>query len=305
MRRIATCVAALLAIHTIALAQFRVAVEAVRVDALVTDGRRVVSGLTTTDFEVRDRGVLQQIDTIDYAEAPLSVMLVLDVSASVEGQALAHLKDAASAVVQLMKPADRAALLTFNSTLRLACDWTDDHGRLGDAIAQVEGAGSTTLHDAVSAALVLRDPAQGRALVLVFSDGADTASWLPGGHVVDVARRHDAVVYGVVVRSVRSSRFGYRVDFRSGIQPPFQRASEAKLEQPFLEGLSEETGGSVLYAERTEELRERFEQIVTEFRSRYLLTFTARGVDAPGWHPLDVKLKGKRGKVTARKGYLR
>lgn len=76
------------------------------------------------------------------------------------------------------------------------------------------------------------------------------------------------------------------MDFTSGSQPPFQPAPEAKLEQPFLESLADETGGRVVHAERTEEPRERFEHIVTELRSRYLLTFTARGVEAPGWHPM-------------------
>ena len=52
-------------------------------------------------------------------------------------------------------------------------------------------------------------------------------------------------------------------------------------------------------------LRREFARIVTEFRTRYLLTYTPRGVDAGGWHPIDVKLKNKKGKVTARRGYSR
>jgi hypothetical protein len=46
-------------------------------------------------------------------------------------------------------------------------------------------------------------------------------------------------------------------------------------------------------------------QIVTEFRTRYLITYTPRGVDRGGWHPIEVKLKNKPGKITARRGYLR
>ena len=42
-----------------------------------------------------------------------------------------------------------------------------------------------------------------------------------------------------------------------------------------------------------------------EFRSRYLLTYVPRGVDARGWHGIDVKLRGKNGNVRARRGYLR
>jgi hypothetical protein len=78
------------------------------------------------------------------------------------------------------------------------------------------------------------------------------------------------------------------------------------LMQPFMSALAEETGGKYINAERTARLRETFAEIVREFRSRYLLTYTPRGVDAGGWHPIEVKLKaGRRGKVTARRGYLR
>ena len=49
----------------------------------------------------------------------------------------------------------------------------------------------------------------------------------------------------------------------------------------------------------------RFAQIVNEFRSRYLLTYTPSGVEPGGWHALDVRLKGTKGKIQARRGYLR
>ena len=75
--------------------------------------------------------------------------------------------------------------------------------------------------------------------------------------------------------------------------------------EPFLNALAEETGGKYIDAKRSDRLRETFVTIVTEFRSRYLLTYTPQGVDAGGWHPIDVRLKSKKGKVTARRGYMR
>ena len=102
---------------------FRVSVDAVRVDVLVLDGNRPVGGLTAADFELSDSGVAQRIDAITFEDVPLSVMLALDASGSVRGAPLEHLKDAAAAVTGLLKPGDRAALLTFaeevDSVLRL------------------------------------------------------------------------------------------------------------------------------------------------------------------------------------------
>ncbi len=141
--------------------------------------------------------------------------------------------------------------------------------------------------------------------MLIFSDGDDTASWLPGQAVIDVARRNDAVVYSVGLRHGDVQRPGYRVDFLSGIQPHVPNVPEYLLMEPFLSALAEETGGKYVDAEQSDRLRETFVRIVTEFRSRYLLTYTPQGVDAGGWHPIEVRLKTKKGKVTARRGYVR
>lgn len=98
---------------------------------------------------------------------------------------------------------------------------------------------------------------------------------------------------------------GYRLDFRSGLQEPIRPAKPETLMEPFLEALAAETGGKVLNAERSDQLQQAFVKIVKEFRSRYLITYTPRGVDAGGWHPIEVTLKGRKGTITARKGYLR
>jgi VWFA-related protein len=303
---------ALLLVAAVALAAFgqrqtfRVGVEAVRVDVLAIDGSRPIGGLTAGDFELRDSGVVQQIVSAAFEDAPLSVMLALDTSRSVQGTPLAHLKDAAAAAVALLAPRDRGALLTFSSELDLRADWSADHHLLAAAIADATAAGATSLHDAAYAALTLRDTDPGRTLVLLFSDGQDTMSWLPGQTVIGIAQRTDAVVYGIGLRTVETPDVpGFRVDFRSGLQPDIPNVPAAVLMQSFLTALAAETGGKYLEAEGAQQLRETFVQVITEFRSRYVLTYVPRGVESTGWHPIEVKLKGRRGKVIARRGYLR
>ena len=284
---------------------FRVGVEAVRVDVLVTDGNRPVAGLKAEDFELRDRGVVQDVTTATLEEVPLSVMLVFDTSGSVEGEPLVHLKQAATALVRLLKPADRAALLTFSADLTLQAPWTGDRTTLEQAVNSVSASGGTGLHDAAYTALTLRDEHAGRPLILIFSDGEDTVSWLPGTRVIDAARRSDAVVYTVGLHPPGGPVAGYRIDFRAGLQLDIPPLVPEILMQPFLPALAEETGGKYVAADRSAELQHAFVQIVNEFRTRYLLTYTPRGVDTPGWHPIEVKVKGRRLRVTARRGYQR
>lgn len=283
---------------------FRVGVEAVRVDVLVTDGNRPVAGLSASDFALRDRGVPQRIDSVVFEDVPLNVMLVLDTSDSVKGEVLATLKQAAAAVAQLLTPNDRSSLLTFAGHQTLRVPWTSDHSRVERALAKTEAGGATALHDASYSALTARESGTGRALILVFSDGDDTASWLPGHRVIEIARRTEVVAYAVGLGSGGPAIPGFHVDFISGLQDGLQSPPEL-VRIPFLEALAHETGGRYYANESSQRLRDRFIEIVTEFRSRYLLTYTPRDVEALGWHPIEVEVKGRRARVTARRGYVR
>jgi Ca-activated chloride channel homolog len=284
--------------------QFRSGVDAVRVDVLVTDGRRPVAGLTTADFEIRDSGVVQTIEAVAIADIPISMMVALDLSQSVKGDTLAQLKKGVDAALAALEPRDRAALVTFSSDVRLRHDWTGAVDELRAAVSALGAAGGTSLWDAAFTALTLHDPTPTvRRLVLVFSDGDDTSSWLPRGSVIEKARRTDAVVYSVEMTSGRTA--GRRLlRYRSGVELAASDRT-AWIESGFLKELAEATGGDTYTTTNAGDLRQAFTKILTEFRTRYLLTYSPQGVDKAGWHPIEVKLKARKGKVTARRGYLR
>ena len=294
---------ALAAATTLAQApQFRSGVDAVRVDVLVTDGRRPVAGLAPEDFELKDSGVVQSIAAVALADVPVSVMVALDVSASVKGQALDELKRGVASAIAALEPRDRAALLTFSSDVRLRHDWSGEFDPLKATVNDLRGAGGTSLWDATFAALTFSDPTPTvRRLVLVFSDGEDTSSWLPRGSVIEKAGRTDVVVYSVEMRTAAPQR---RLRYRSGIELS-KSDRTAWIESPFLRELADATGGDALVTTHAGDLRQAFSRILTEFRTRYLLTYSPSGVDESGWHPIEVKLKNRKGKVTARRGYLR
>lgn len=281
---------------------FRTAVDAVRVDVLVTDGRVPVGGLTSADFELRDNGVTQTIDDLQIGEVSFSVMLALDVSGSMEGTPLGHLRDGARAALEALQPDDRAALMAFNHVITAPTAWTSNRQGLNSAIDALQAVGGTSLFDAALSAIVQRDPEPGRRnLLIVFSDGRDTSSWLPDFAALDLATRADIVVYGVTLDSGRRSP---RPDLnrRSGIRlTPDQTISSSA---DFLTELAERTGGAGVTSSLGG-LRRAFAKIVNDFRSRYVLTYTPRNVSATGWHRIEVTLTSRKGNVTARRGYER
>ena len=261
------------------IATFSSKLEVVRIDARVSENGRVILGLQPADFEVRDNGVLQQVDFASFAELPLNVILALDASNSVSGDRLQHLRGAGLTLIEALTQADRAALLTFSHAVTLRQPLTGDAARIRGALEALEAGGETSLFDGAYAAMTLARPdGESRNLVIVFSDGQDTSSWLTPGRVVDLARYTDATVFAVAVRGPRSP--------------------------DFLRDLTGATGGSVIEIESTRDLAATFTRILDEFRQRYVIGFSPRNVAGGGFHALQVRVKGRRAQVEARAGYL-
>lgn len=259
---------------------FSTRIEAVRVDVLVTDRENgpAVRGLGPDDFEVLDNGVPQKVDLVSFEQIPLNVILALDLSDSVEGDRLEHLQEASSALINGLEKEDQVALVGFSHVVTLGAALTSDHSRVRQALGDTFASGDTALIDGTFAGMMIGESDVGRGLLIVFSDGVDTSSWLTADRVLDAARRSDIVVYGVVVQS--------------------------RNKPEFVRELTSATGGRLYEIERTAALDKVFVQVLEEFRQRYLVSYTPRGVEPTGWHRLTVSIKGRKASVRARPGYL-
>ncbi len=266
--------------------QFRSSVEAVRVDVSVMRGTTPVPGLTAANFRLTDAGVPQSITGVAVDTVPLKITLVLDTSGSLAGERMADLVAAARGLVEVLKPEDSVALLSFSESAQLAVSATRDRAAVLNALSGLKAEGATSLYDALFLALQMRDDStDGRSIALVFSDGRDTASWLSEASVVEAARRS-----GVVVQVVELATSGQR-PARSGASRALARLADAG-------------GGRRWPASSSRDLRELFVRVLEELRSRYLLTYYPTGVTREGWHDVKVTLKGARGDVIARPGYF-
>jgi VWFA-related protein len=282
-------------------------VAGVRVDALVTDAARRVSGLSANDFELRDNGVVQQIRAVEVEHIPLNVICVFDTSASVAGARLRELVAAGLSLVDQLRETDKLALLSFATHVSLDIPLTGDHARLREAFANLTASGMTSLRDATFAGLTLEAQDTARTLLIVFSDGDDTASWLTAPRVMNAARRTDVVVYAVLATTAASViHLTPRGPARREMTPLVanQVDQRHKSHRAFLANVASETGGQVVTLKADADLTHAFTSILGEFRDRYVLSFVPSGVQAGGWHTLDVKVKGKSVKVAARRGYF-
>jgi VWFA-related protein len=283
--------------------RFAVTVDGVAVDVLVTRGRRPVKGLTAADFRLRDNGVAQRVESVMIEDVPITLFLILDISDSVKGELLSRLESAAKSAARALRPDDRVGLMTFSDRVRMVATPPSDPKMLADQLGTLEAGGGTTLYDATFAAVALRQQIPGRTVVLVFSDGDDTASWLDPLDVLKAAQRSDIVVYAVTRK--RGFRYATGEDAQTRRIERGRFANEPQLfGRLYLSQLVEETGGSVFIADSSG-LENAFAQVVNEFRSRYVLTYSPKDVAPAGWHTIEVTLNGRRADVQARRGYLR
>jgi VWFA-related protein len=216
------------------------------VDVLVLDNGRPVTGLGPADFEIADNGVPQQVDFVSFEQIPLNVVLALDLSDSVAGERLEQLQDAGRAVLDGLAKNDQVALVTFSNVVSLGAPLTTDVSTARTALAEAYGFGETSLVDGVYAAMMVGESDVGRALLIIFTDGLDTASWLQADAVLESAKRSDVVVYSAAI--------------------------DTAVGAPFLRELSALTGGTLYRIESTKDLRATFLRILEEFRHRYLVS---------------------------------
>lgn len=281
---------------------FRVRVDLVPVDVAVHRGGRPVAGLSKADFDVFDNGVRQTIERVEGESVPLEAWLVLDVSSSLEGRPLVQLHAAASAFVAAFAPGDRAGLVTFSQDTLVTQPLTGDLAAVRTALSQLRAAGATALYDATYIALQLRHSSMTRGVAVVLTDGADNASWLPAGRVLEAARRSDLVLYGIGVNEAAPANSRISGDpLRHPESVTAPHAFADLLQYRFLRNLAAVGAGAVFDASFAT-LRETFARILAEIRARYLLAYSPTN-PTPGWHTLEVKLRGVRGDVTARRGY--
>jgi VWFA-related protein len=247
------------------------------VDVSVTRGDSAVAGLRPDDFVVTDDGIRQRIDTVTVARVPLSVTLVLDTSESVAGQRLESLISASEQVVHELRTSDYVSLITFASVVARPVALTTNFEVVRSALHAITAAGDTTLRDAVFLGLQTSPPAATRSLLLVFTDGDDTSSWLSTDEALESVRHANIVIHAVTV-------------------------GPGSL-QPFLKQVTHEAGGRIWSASSNRDLQKLFSRAVRDMRDRYVLSYTPKGVSRPGWHALDVKLARASGDVVARPGY--
>jgi Ca-activated chloride channel homolog len=259
----------------------RVRTNAVLVPVIVTDHGQFVRGLKKADFAVFEDQVAQPIASMVSEDAPLDLVLSIDISGSME-HALPEVKLAVKELLSKLRPGDAATLVGFNDTTFLLAEREKDQKTRERAVDLLTSWGGTALYDATVRSIDLVSREWGRKGVVIFSDGDDRNSLTKRETAMAKVQASDAMLY--------------TIGFGGGADVARLRAS--------LENYSKSTGGRAFFPKRPSELDAVFEQIVAELANQYVLSYSPTNVQQDSkWRNIKVQVRKGNYEVRARRGY--
>jgi Ca-activated chloride channel homolog len=275
---------------------FEVGIEVINLNVSITDPRgQYVTGLAREDFAVFEDGIKQDLSIFAHENLPISMVLMVDTSASMDDK-LAAARTAGKRFVRTLRPQDVAQVMQFNDRATVLQDFTAAHAELDDAFDRTEASGPTALHNALYVALkdLAKQKSAGgelrrRALVLL-SDGEDTASLVSDDQVLELARKTEINIYAISLRAKAAPD-------RSRLK--FSQAAH------LLTALTQDTGGQVHFPNSISELEAVYDRIAEELRSQYSLGYVSSNKRSDGkWRRIVVRVPTREDlKVRHKLGY--
>jgi len=253
--------------------------------------------LGRTDFKVFDSGVEQEIVTFEHGAVPMTIAMLVDVSESMRGEQLQVALDAARGFLSRLTPLDEALVLTFSDRTHRVTTSSSEIEGLAATLEGLQSGGGTSLNDHIYLALRLLDRRQGRPVIIVLSDGADTLSFLTMEEVLWKAHRSNAVIYRIHL---------HPSGIRSVPLATSWRSTEANAEEVGgLEAAAADSGGRVTVLARLEELEQALDAVLQELRQQYVVGYYPTDPKDNGtWRPTRVEVSVPEVEIRTRAGYV-
>jgi Ca-activated chloride channel family protein len=250
------------------------------------DNNRLVTDLTRDDFIVLDNGKPQELTIFDNEVRPFSAVVMLDTSVSMTHR-LNDLYAGAEQFLMRLLPHDKATVGAFNDKIEFASELTNNRNSLISALKRLDFGNETHLYDAVHESLTVVEKAEGRKVILLFTDGADFGSRRGSGDALERARDNEVMIYGI----------GLETEFFNG--QTYVRSKPDSI----LKRFATETGGGFFDLKKNADLGASFTRIAQELRSQYMLGFSPAALDGKV-HRLEVRVKRPGLQARSRRSYV-
>ena len=275
-------------------------------------GGQLIPNLTKDNFQIYEDGKQQTIKRFSReADQPLTLGLLIDISASQERLIDIEREAAAQFFSSVIRPKDEAFLISFGKSTDLLQDFTNSPRLLSAGLKDLRGDGQTPmmarspvpvntgpiggdlgtpkgtlLFDAIYLASDEKLKTEvGRKALILITDGDDQGSTYKLRDAIAAAQHSDAVVYSI-----------YYVDrqFYGGMGG----GGESDLKK-----ISDETGGHVFKVDSKHSLNDIFRQIQDELRNQYSISYTPTTERDGSFRRIEIKTDNSEYRVQARAGY--
>jgi Ca-activated chloride channel homolog len=260
------------------------------------DKNKFIPDLTESHFEVYEDGKKQKIQRfVAPSKLPLSIAVLMDTSNSVKLK-LPFEKDAAEdfiATVTTYRRKDQVLFATFDSDVELHQDFTDAQEPLIRAIRKVKSGGYTRMYDGVYRIIEEKmstlQRSDARRVIVILSDGEDTASDRSLKEAIEIAQRHDVTVFGISTKNFKGIASG-----------TVENADDKELRL-----LCEQTGGQLFLPSQKIELFRAFSEVAQDLRQEYVIFYTPENQEKTGKaRDVKVKLVSQKGRLYHKQGYV-
>jgi Ca-activated chloride channel homolog len=270
----------------------RITLDVNRVNMLftVSDKKgRFVTDLKREDFEILEEKKPQQIvEFVSESDLPLRLAVLIDTSNSIRERFRFQQEAAIEFINSVVRPQDRAIVVSFDTGPELISDLTADTGKLAQAVRSLRPGGGTSFYDAIYFAchdkLQQDQPRHKfRRALIVLSDGDDNNSRYSRDQALEMAQKADVVVYAISTNNSGMEKDGDKV----------------------LKYFTRETGGLVFFPFKVQDLSQSFENIANELRHQYNVLYRPEPARADGlFHQVGIRIKNRKDLIVrARKGY--
>lgn len=239
---------------------------------------RAVSDLTAADLVVTESGEERPIVKLERSDAPFNLVLLLDVSGSVENY-ITFIRKAARAFIETVEKKDRIAIIVFNEDVKVLSGFTTDKEHLSETLDSFEAGGGTAFYDALAYTIsdTLRPMKGERTAIVILSDGEDNRSFLAFDSLLGSIQESGAMIYPLYVPTglIQEEMLG-----KKDIDPMRKRyMSLTKRSEGEGEKLAKISGGVFFPISRLAQINAAYEDIVKQLRGAYSITFRSGSTD--------------------------
>ncbi len=251
--------------------------QLMRFNASVTDRNgRAIGGMKESDFTVYENGVEREVKQVVPTNEPFNLILLLDVSGSVE-ERIDFIRKAARDFLNTASPQDRIAIISFRDDIQIISDFTTDRKLLSRKLEDIDAGGATALYDALG--YVLAGPVKGlrgeRTAIVVLSDGDDNRSFVPFPAILEALVESGALVYPLYIPSGLIPE--------GSVPKPEVTIDPLRTRYLTLTTRAQEEGqklavasGGVYYSiHRLEDLQRAYDDVVVQLRTAYTITYAS------------------------------